>query len=98
MKTRITCAALALGLGLAGCAALQTSRTEARWQINENQYVEYDSNKDQQGLEARIEEIDPTTGEVAKTIYVKADKSGTPEMLFQLMAQQSQLNARSCRR
>lgn len=53
-----------MALLLAGCAALQTSRTEARWQINENQYFDYDSNKDQQGLEARIEEIDTETGKV----------------------------------
>lgn len=76
---------------LAGCTArLQTAKTTAKIPLPDGRMFEYESGKDQQGIDATyVVEIDPATDKVVKkTMRLKVDKSGTPEAAYSALVEQ----------
>ena len=76
---------------LGGCSAkLQTAKTTATVPLPGGRDLQYESGKDQQGIDAAYETtIDPATGKVIKRkLHLKVDKSGTPEAAYAAMVEQ----------
>ena len=80
-------------VALAGCVPLQTAETTASLTFPSGVAAHYHSTKDQQGIDIRIEEIDPKTDKVIKKWRLVVDKSGTPEAAFKAMAERDKITA-----
>jgi len=82
---------LVLVVMFSGCTAqLQTAKTIAKVPLPDGRVFEYESGKEQQGIDALYTvEIDPATDKIVKkTMRLKVDKTGTPEAAYSALVEQ----------